>query len=126
MKLFPRQAVALLAFTMTCSLASCSASDLPSSEDEKQSLHFSGLYAKELETAYYESPSSFFRAAISDGVVTDAEFAEAQSRSKTCVEGLGFTDVQYFPEGGEALFLHLICPKKKFIKRKHSVSRKRG
>lgn len=100
MKLLPRKAVALLAFTMTCFVASCSASDLPSSEDEKQSLHFSGPYAEELETAYYESPSSFFRSVISDGVVTDAEFAEAQSRSKMCVEGLGFTDVQYFPEGG--------------------------
>lgn len=100
MKSFPRTLVALSGW-MTISLATaCSAVDAPESSDGEQSVHFSGAYAQELEVAYYESPSPFFREVIRDGVVTEAELAEAQSLSQKCVESLGFTDVEYFSDGG--------------------------
>ena len=61
-----------------------------------------GPYAGELEEAYRNSASDFFRAAVADGKITDTEYYEAQERAKSCLEDNGFTGVMYDKNGGSS------------------------
>lgn len=98
-------------------LGSCGASSAPgtassdadvaasSATSESASIEvpdFTGPYKDELREYYLKSESEFFRAAISDHIVTDEEYKEAQERAKTFLVDLGFTGVEYFPGGGRA------------------------
>ncbi|MDC4233774.1 hypothetical protein M3T53_08670 [Actinomyces sp. B33] len=40
---------------------------------------------------------------IADGVITDAEYAEAQSRSRQCLEDNGFTGIVQNPDGTRSI-----------------------
>ncbi len=91
------QGVALLSSFL---LASCSNSLQYESVESSQSTSFSGPHAVDLAQAYRESNSDYFRTVIADGVVTDSEYSEAQNRAKRCLEALGFSEVEYFPNGG--------------------------
>lgn len=54
---------------------------------------FSGPWADELAEAYTNATSDFERQALSDGIVTDAEYAEMEERYRACLgrKGIGFT-----------------------------------
>lgn len=96
----PNRLIQGVAFLLIFFLASCSHSLQQEAVELSKSTSFSGPHAVDLTQAYRESSSGYFRMVISDGVVTDSEYSEAQNRAKRCLEGLGFSDVEYFPNGG--------------------------
>ncbi|MGG7507472.1 hypothetical protein [Plantibacter sp. YIM 135249] len=62
--------------------------------------NFDGPWAEDFASAYRDSRSDFERKALSDGSISDAEFAEMENRFKTCLESKGIPFSGFKPGGG--------------------------
>jgi len=94
-------AIAFAGLVIACSLAGCGMQGDSSSEAQAApELGFSGPWAEQLTYAYSRSTSDFAQLALADGVISDQELAEAQSRLTGCLEGLGFSEISFLKGGG--------------------------
>lgn len=61
---------------------------------------FTGAWASDFASAYRRATTDFERSALSDGVVTEAEFAEMEDRFSTCMHDKGVEFTGFNPGGG--------------------------
>ena len=61
---------------------------------------FDGPYAAELAEFYRSAENDFVLAVLSDGVITDAEYAEMTERFRSCLADQGVTFDGFRPDGG--------------------------
>lgn len=64
---------------------------------------FSGPFAGDLQLAYQRAGSDLERQVLADGLISDAEVAEVLDRYKSCLENLGFTQVEPGADGSLSL-----------------------
>lgn len=92
-----RKAISLaLVLAGTLALSACTSPALESAGGSTpfevgEKPDFSGPFSAELNAAWDESDSDFVRAVVTDGVVSDQEWAELGTRMATCLDGYGIT-----------------------------------
>lgn len=97
--------LALLVVVGLCLPVGCSSSTgrSPSSgaggADNQAMPRFTGPYADDLRSAWIESRSTFVRGVISDGVITDQEWAEVAHRLAQCLAAKGLKFTGFRPDG---------------------------
>lgn len=72
-------------------LSSCKKGDVPK---------FTGPWADEFTAAYQEATTDMQRRVLCDGTITAQEMAELQDAFGECLEGAGFTGVNFRSDGG--------------------------
>ena len=99
-------AVVLLVFGLT----GCGDKISDSSSAQKQTHsngevkpEFTGPWAEFISTAYSEAKSDFAKEVLRDGKVTESEVSEMKSRFEGCLTDKGFTDFEYYKNGGYAV-----------------------
>lgn len=100
MTTFSSTRVQLLAIALILGISGCSSFEQTSlSVSERGMPSFTGPYANEMAEAYRNSESPFFKEAISDASITEAEFREGNEREAQCLRDKGFTNVVFHADG---------------------------
>lgn len=116
--MFQRFAFSLVSIITVLGLTACSAENDPDAGAKENSVNvsgeseatfagkvpdFTGPYASLMAAAYQESLSDLTRQILQDEKITESEYAEVQQADKECLEGLGFKNVEHFPQGGKSV-----------------------
>jgi hypothetical protein len=103
----PRRVLLVAAIVLLGSLTGCGpaqpdAGPTPAetlSSDGGAAPAFDGPWAAELAELYADAPNDFVRAALADGNVSDAEYAEMTERFRSCLADAGVTFNGFDPDG---------------------------
>lgn len=99
MKIIHASTRGLAALLFMFLLVSCSGSGTQSGSEGGEP-KFSGLWASEFEQSYKNTESDFAKKVLAKGLITEADYAEAQEAQRICLEESGFTQVQILVEDG--------------------------
>lgn len=97
----PLSVCAIVSFAALCGCASQPASSTESrpSDVNISVPEFSGPWAADFTSAFRMASSDFERKALSDGTISDAEFAEVENRFISCLKAGGVTSTGFNPDG---------------------------
>ncbi len=84
-------------------LAGCTAAPAADPPHSGEVPAFAGPWAAEFADVYTWTTTDFERAALADGVISDQELAEVRNRMTSCLTALGFSEIEFGPDGSLSL-----------------------